>query len=110
RRLIGTRCMTCCALQRKPLNRENDMDRERIEEIVMEIAAEIGNVPPEQIAMETHFVNDLQYDSLDRVEFTVKLEEELELSVPDEEAENLQTVGDVVKYVKEKLQALVREE
>ena len=56
-------------------------------------------VDPKQVTAETHFVNDLNYDSLDQVDFSIKLEEEFELSVSDEDVEQLKTVGDVVRYI-----------
>jgi acyl carrier protein len=83
------------------------MDRERIEKAVIEIVAEIANERAEQLKMETHFVNDLQLDSLDLMELTMKLEEEFELSVPDEDGEKLRTIGEVVDYVDEKLKEVV---
>ena len=74
------------------------MDMEILKKVI-ELAAEQVGADSNQISAESHFVNDLNYDSLDRVDFTMKLEEEFELSVPDEEAESLQTVGDVVNYI-----------
>ena len=66
---------------------------------VIELAAEQGGVDPSTVALATHFVNDLHYDSLDAIEFTMSLEDEFEVSVPDEEAEKLDTVQKVVDYV-----------
>jgi len=51
------------------------------------------------VSAATHFINDLNYDSLDRVEFTMAMEDEFGIHVSDEEAEQLQTVGDVVRYI-----------
>ena len=51
----------------------------------------------------THFRDDLNFDSLDFVELTMAIEIEFDLSVPDAEAEHLQTVGAVVDYVAERL-------
>ena len=66
---------------------------------VIELAAEQVDADPTGVTPETHFVNDLNYDSLEVVEFTMKVEDEFELSVPDEAAEKLDTVGKVVDYV-----------
>ena len=66
---------------------------------VIEIAAEQAGVDPLQVTRETHFVNDLGYDSLDAVEFIMKLEDVFGVSVPDDEAEKIQTVGQAVDYV-----------
>ena len=48
------------------------------------------------------FIEDLGADSLDTVELVMAFEEEFNVEVPDEEAEKLQTVGDVVKYIEDK--------
>jgi acyl carrier protein len=66
---------------------------------VIELAAEQVDADPTRLTPHTHFVNDLNYDSLEVVEFTMKLEDEFEISVPDEAAEKLDTVGKVVDYV-----------
>ena len=66
---------------------------------VIELAAEQGGVEPGQVFPATHFVNDLNYDSLDLVEFTMSLEDEFEMSVPDDAAMDLRTVEQVVDYV-----------
>jgi acyl carrier protein len=51
--------------------------------------------------METSFINDLGADSLDTVELVMELEQRFDMEIPDEEAEKIQTVGDVIKYIKE---------
>ena len=53
------------------------------------------------ITDETHFINDLGADSLDTVELVMELEDEFSISISDEQAEKIQTVGDAVKYIKE---------
>ncbi|MCI0589308.1 MAG: acyl carrier protein [Planctomycetes bacterium] len=58
---------------------------------------------PEKITDATHFVNDLGADSLDTVELVMEFEDEFELSIPDEDAEKIATVGDAVKYIEEKV-------
>ena len=78
---------------------------DRIEAItrrVCTLAAEQVDADPAKVVRETHFVNDLNYDSLEVVEFVMKLEDEFELSVPDEEVEKLDTVGGVIDYVAER--------
>jgi acyl carrier protein len=79
------------------------MNREEIAAKVIELAAKQGCVAKDMVTLETHFVNDLNYDSLQMVEFTMELEDEFEMSVPDEEVTNLMTVGSVVDYVCEKI-------
>ena len=51
--------------------------------------------------MDSSFLEDLNADSLDIVELIMALEDELDMEIPDEDAESFVTVGDVVKYVKE---------
>ena len=76
-----------------------DDRKENITAKVIELAAEQGGVEPSQVFLETHFVNDLHYDSLDKVEFAMSVEDEFEMSVPDEAAVELHTVEKVVEYV-----------
>jgi acyl carrier protein len=66
---------------------------------VFALAAEHGNADPATITAQTHFVNDLHFDSLQMIEFTMDLEDELEVAVPDEEAAKLLTVGAVIEYI-----------
>lgn len=73
---------------------------------VIELAADQGGVDPAHVCPETHFINDLNFDSLDVVEFTMSLEDAFGLSVPDEDAENLRTVGQVTDYVEKQRQAV----
>ena len=68
-------------------------------ERVIEIVAEQLGVDKEKIAPETSFVNDLGADSLDTVELVMELEEEFDLSIPDEDAEKIQTVGEAINYI-----------
>jgi len=74
---------------------------EDIETKVIEIVAEQMGVDKAEITRETFFVNDLNADSLDTVELVMEFEDEFELSIPDEEAEKIQTVGQAVDYIKE---------
>lgn len=53
----------------------------------------------DEITDETHFINDLGADSLDTVELVMELEDAFGVSISDEEAEKIQTVGDAVKYI-----------
>jgi acyl carrier protein len=58
-------------------------------------------VKPDQVTPAAKFIEDLGADSLDTVELIMALEEEFGIEVPDEQAEKLQSVGDVIKYVEE---------
>jgi acyl carrier protein len=73
-----------------------------IEEKVKDIIVEQLGVNPEQVTPQASFIEDLGADSLDIVELVMAFEEEFSVEVPDEDAEKLQTVGDVIKYIEER--------
>ncbi len=73
---------------------------EEIKDKIIEIVAEQMGVDKSEITRETSFVNDLNADSLDTVELVMEFEDEFELSIPDEEAEKIQTVGQAIDYIK----------
>ena len=70
-----------------------------IVERVKKIVAEQLGVNEADIKNESSFVDDLGADSLDTVELVMAFEEEFDIEVPDEEAEKLQSVGDVITYI-----------
>ena len=72
-----------------------------IEEKVRDIIVEQLGVSADQVTPEAKFIEDLGADSLDTVELVMALEEEFGQEIPDEEAEKLQSVGDVIKYIEE---------
>ncbi len=74
-----------------------------IEARVKKIIAEKLGVEESQITPESHFVNDLGADSLDTVELIMEFEREFNITIPDEDAEKIQTVGDAIKYLEEKI-------
>lgn len=59
-------------------------------------------VDESEVVAEANFTNDLGADSLDTVELIMEFEKEFDISIPDEDAENIATVGDAVKYLEEK--------
>ena len=71
-----------------------------IEEKVIEIVSEQMGVDKSEITPETSFINDLNADSLDTVELVMEFEDEFDMSIPDEEAEKIQTVGAAIDYIK----------
>lgn len=77
------------------------MSTSEIFERVRQIIAEQLDVDPEQITMETRFREDLEADSLDLVELIMAFEEEFGGEISDEEAQEIQTVGDAVRYLEE---------
>lgn len=70
-----------------------------VEERVIDIVAEQLGVEKDKISRETHFVNDLGADSLDTVELVMELEEEFDISIPEESAEKIQRVGEAIDYI-----------
>jgi len=69
----------------------------KVKEIIIN---ELG-VDPEKVTSEASFVEDLGADSLDTVELVMAFEEEFGVDIPDEDAEQMRTVGDAIKYLKE---------
>ena len=69
-------------------------------EKIREIIADKLSIDEEEITMESSFIDDLNADSLDIVEFIMALEDEFDMEIPDEDAEKFTTVGDVVKLHK----------
>lgn len=70
-------------------------------EKIRSIISEKLGIDEEEIRMESAFIEDLNADSLDIVELIMALEDELEMEIPDEEAETFVTVADIVKFMKE---------
>jgi acyl carrier protein len=78
------------------------MSDKSIEEKVRGIIVEQLGVTAEQATVDASFIEDLGADSLDTVELVMAFEEEFGVEVPDEDAEKLLKVGDVVKYIEER--------
>lgn len=76
-------------------------ENKTMEAKVIDIIVEQLGVEKEQVTPDAKFIEDLGADSLDTVELVMALEEEFTIEVPDEEAEKLQSVGDVIKYIEE---------
>jgi acyl carrier protein len=72
-----------------------------IEQRVKEIIVEQLGVSADQVTPEAKFIEDLGADSLDTVELVMALEEEFGLEIQDEQAEKLQSVGDVIKFIED---------
>ena len=77
------------------------MSDKPIDQRVKDIIVEQLGVKPDQVVPAAKFIEDLGADSLDTVELVMALEEEFGIEVPDDQAEKLQSVGDVIKYVEE---------
>ena len=72
---------------------------EQVFDKVAGIVSEQMGVDKSEIKKETSFVNDLNADSLDTVELVMEFEDEFDMSIPDEEAEKIQTVGAAVEFI-----------
>ena len=70
---------------------------DRIRDIIIEQL----QVEESEVNMDTNLMKDLSADSLDAVEIIMAIEDEYGIEIPDEEAEKMQTVGDLVRYVEE---------
>jgi len=77
----------------------DEIDAQAIEQKVIEIISEQMGVDKSEITRETSFINDLNADSLDTVELVMEFEDEFDMSIPDEEAEKIQTVGAAIDHI-----------
>jgi acyl carrier protein len=73
------------------------------EERVKNIIVEQLNVDLDAVTNDASFIEDLGADSLDIVELVMTMEEEFDLEIPDEDAEKIKSVGDVISYVQTKV-------
>ena len=72
---------------------------ERVRKIVIDHL----DADPDKVTEKASFIDDLGADSLDNVELVMAFEEEFDVEIPDDAAEHIQTVGDAVKFIDEKL-------
>lgn len=75
---------------------------QNVESNVKSIIVDKLGVDEAEVERDANFTNDLGADSLDTVELIMEFEKEFDLSIPDEEAENIATVGDAIDYIEEK--------
>ena len=75
------------------------MDREEILDKVKAVVADQLNVEEDEVVEDASFIDDLGADSLGIVELVMALEEEFDISIPDEDAEGIKTVGDAISYI-----------
>ena len=87
----------------------SNINLEEIEAKVIEIVSEQMGVDKGEISRETSFINDLNADSLDTVELVMEFEDEFDMSIPDEEAEKIQTVGAAIDYISQVVKNLDQE-
>lgn len=77
---------------------------DEIAQKVINMVAERMDVDEGKITHETHFVNDMQADSLDLAELVIDMEEEFGVQISDEDAQKLQTVGHAIQFIQERKQ------
>jgi acyl carrier protein len=91
----------------KPPREDRVVDEQRnskkVEERVIEIVCENLGVNKEQVTRNTAFIEDVGADSLDIVELVMELEEEFEITIPDEQAEKIKTVGEAIDYIEKEM-------
>jgi acyl carrier protein len=75
------------------------MERDEIMDKVKGVIVDQLNVDEADVVEDASFIDDLGADSLDIVELVMALEEEFGISIPDEEAENIKTVGDAIAFI-----------
>ena len=76
-----------------------------LEERVTDLIVEQLGVSRDEVVMKANFIDDLGADSLDIVELVMSLEETFDIEIPDEDAEKIQTIGDAISYLKERLES-----
>ncbi len=81
------------------VNHKSELTMSSIDERVKKIIVDKLGVDESEISHEASFTNDLGADSLDTVELIMEFEKEFDISIPDEQAENIQTVGHAIEYL-----------
>ena len=75
------------------------MSNEEIFQTMKDLVSEQFGMEPDEVTMDTSFADDLGADSLDVVDLLMSIEDEFEVEIPDEEVENIKTVGALVEYI-----------
>ena len=73
-----------------------------LQEKITKLVADATKVDTSNVTEKTNFIEDLNLDSLDMVELMMKMEDEFEIEIPEDDTEKLKTIGDVVSYLKSK--------
>jgi acyl carrier protein len=85
--------------QQQQQQQPDDSNRLRVQHKIIELAAEQASVDPATITPQSRFVGDLEFDSLDAIDFTMKVEDALGVRIPEDQVEHLQTVEQVIEFV-----------
>lgn len=83
--------------------KEINVDSQNITERVMKVVSEQLGIDQDKLTLETSFINDLGSDSLDLVELVMELEEEFQITIPEEATDDVQTIGDVIRHIENEL-------
>ncbi len=75
------------------------MTQEELIATVCRLAADQAGMEPAEVSLDNHFIQDLNYDSLDQVEFTMSAEDTFQVDIPDEMAEKVRTVRDACEML-----------
>lgn len=75
------------------------LSHEELVETLRRLAADQAGMTPAEVNLDSDFIHDLNYDSLDKVEYVMQLEDELDVEIADNQAESVRTVGDAVQLV-----------
>lgn len=75
------------------------LNREQILERVCQLAAEQAGMSAAEVSLDSHLVHDLNFDSLDKVEFTMTVEDEFDVSISDDRADRVNTVRDAAELL-----------
>ena len=78
------------------------MTTEDIFKTMQDLIAEQFAIDADEITMDSSFVDDLGADSLDVVDLVMALEDEFDVEIPEDQVENIKTVGDIVKFIEDK--------
>lgn len=75
----------------------------QLQQEIFELAASVVSTSVDEITSQTRFVDDLNYDSIDMIEFVMQAEEKFGIDVPDDQAAQIHTIGQVVEVISIKL-------
>ncbi|KAL1916588.1 uncharacterized protein VTP21DRAFT_5779 [Calcarisporiella thermophila] len=77
----------------------SSLPREEIERRVLDVLAKFDKIDKSKVSLDSHFINDLNLDSLDAVEVVMSIEEEFSVEIPDKEADEIKTPRQAVEYL-----------